>query len=84
MEEEVCMYYKFGFCKFKSTCKRQHFDQKCENLSKCRTIANCMKRHPKTCKRFALQSDCRYGKDCAYNHEESISITEDRELKEKV
>ena len=52
MEEEVCTYYKFGFCKFKSICKRQHFDQKCENLSICRDIAKCMKRHPKTCKRF--------------------------------
>ena len=25
MEEQVCMFSKFGFCNFKSMCKRKHY-----------------------------------------------------------
>ena len=78
----MCIYDKFGFCKFKLTFKRQHFDQKCDDLSMCRDIPSCMKRHPKTCYMFASKNECRFGNDCSYNHEESISIKEDRKLKE--
>ena len=80
----MCIHDKFGFCKFKSACERKHFDQKCEDLSSCRNIRNCMKRHPKTCKRFAFQDDCRFGSLCAYNHKEIIYNTEESEMKEKV
>ena len=38
MEDEVCIFDKFGFCRFKSTCKRKHFDQKCEDLSSCKKL----------------------------------------------
>ena len=84
MEDEVCIFDKFGFCRFKSTCKRKHFNQKCEDLSSCKNIKSCMKRHPKTCKRFAFQDVCRFGSTCAYNHKEKTSNTEDSEMKEKV
>ena len=47
-------------------------------------IPGCMKRHPKTCHKFASKNECRFGNDCSYNHEESISIKEDHKLKEKV
>ena len=43
----------------------------------------CMKRHPKTCKRFAFQGDCRFGRTCAYNHKEITLNTEDSEMKDK-
>ena len=30
MEGKVCIYNKFGFCKFKDTCRNQHIMQICE------------------------------------------------------
>ena len=62
---QVC---KFGFCKFGTDCKRKHFTKVCENLSSCTNINECKKRHPKTCKRFTIENECRFNKDCAYSH----------------
>ena len=66
MEVEACMHGKFGFCKFKDTCKGQHFSQTCELLSACKTIQTCQKRHPKSCKWLSNGGGCRFGKDCDY------------------
>ena len=35
MEEEVCMYQKFWFCKFKAQCKNRHLKDLCKDLSAC-------------------------------------------------
>ena len=69
MEGEVCQYNKFGYCRYKKDCKRIHFTSECNNLPKCKNVQNCNKRHPKGCKRLAGGS-CRFGTDCAYNHQE--------------
>ena len=85
MEDEVCIFDKFGFCRFKSTCKRKHFDQKCEDLSSCKIFKSCMKRHPKNMyKVCSFQDVSRFGSTCAYNNKEINSNTEDSEMKEKV
>ena len=70
MERKVCTYNKFGFCKFKDTCRNQHIVQICEDLS-CKEIKICQKRHPKVCKRFAAEKECRFGIDCSYKHKKS-------------
>ena len=59
MEEEICQYDKFGFCKFRKECKRLHFIEECKDLDKCNSIKTCRKRHPKCCKRYD-SGQCRY------------------------
>ena len=83
MEEEVCKFGKFGFCKFKEGCKKKHYVEVCESLSKCKNINECQKRHPKTCRKFKLGNDCTFGEDYAYNHHDIID-REKNDLKEKV
>ena len=70
IDMEVCKYQKFGFCKFKGTCKNQHLVEICENLTACENVKSCHKRHPRVCKKFALQKVCSFGADCAYQHQE--------------
>ena len=84
MEDEVCKYGKFGFCKFGTGCKRKHFTKVCENLSSCTNINECKKTHPKTCKRFKIENECRFNKDCAYSHVASKLNQEKCSLKDQV
>ena len=83
MEDVDCKFSKFGFCKYKDTCRNRHFSQICDDLSECMNIKNCKKRHPKKCKRFAASSACKFKDDCAYHHKE-ITNKEDQEIKSKV
>ena len=69
MEDEVCLHSKFGFCKFKLTCKRKHYSEICQEFKACQTIETCPKRHPKRCKKNISESGCHFGSDCAYRHE---------------
>ena len=68
MEEEGCQFQKYGFCKFREGCKKKHFAEICDKLSRCTEIKQCQKRHPKNCKRFASGSGCRHDEQCAYHH----------------
>ena len=45
MPQNVCRYYKFGYCKFGEKCRNLHIEEKCEN-KQC-DITNCDKRHPR-------------------------------------
>ena len=84
MEEEVCMFGKFGFCKFKEVCKRKHFTNVCESLSRCTNIKTCQKIHPKACRRFKTGNQCKFKEDCAYDHTRKNHDEEKNNLKEKV
>ena len=44
---ERCPFDNFGYCKFETKCKKQHFENVCENID---CDKKCPKRHPKTCK----------------------------------
>ena len=48
--ETVCIFSKYGNCKYRETCRKQHYDEvyKKESFEK----INCAKRHPKTCNFF--------------------------------
>ena len=61
MEEEICQYAKFGFCKYKKECKRKRFSEECKDLAMYKNIQMCMKRHPKECKRYS-NGQCRFEK----------------------
>ena len=84
MEDEVCVYSKFGYCKYKEKCKRKHFYEDCEHLHECSDIKRCEKRHPKRCKKYASGNTCRFKNDCAYSHKKSVESQEKDMLKEKV
>ena len=68
MENPSCQHHKFGFCKFKNHCQKQHMEEKCQDLAACRNIKLCNKRHPKVCKRYVLERFCKFGRECSYEH----------------
>ena len=85
MEDEECMYDKYGFCKFKEHCQRKHYKVKYEDSAGCKGAKVCQKRHPKVCKRFNSDKGCQFGSECAYNHTDSIkSKGPTNELQKKV
>ena len=67
MEDKIRKHYKYGFCKFKYHCRKEHVEGECNALHACQSKV-CNKRHPKMCKRFSLDKFCRFGEECAYRH----------------
>ena len=49
-----------------------------------RTSRNVKKKHPKNCKRFASENDCRFQEKCAYRLQVNRQIKDHNELKKKV
>ena len=83
VDEFHCYFSKYGFCRFRETCKRKHYNEICNDSSGCQQIKTCQRRHPKPCKRFASGS-CRFGTECAYNHQSVPIIKEICEHTEKI
>ena len=57
---------------------------KCENLSACKTIKSCNKRHPKVCKRYVLEQFCKFGTKCSYDHGVPVTNIKKDEDGEKI
>lgn len=83
MEDKVCSFDKFGFCKYKKECRRKHFRDECEDLGNCKSIKIRNKRHPKNCKRDVYES-CKFKNDCAYKHLNKSKIHDQEQIREKV
>ena len=66
MTGEVCMYDKFGFCKWENSCKKVHLKETCL-LEECENKSRCQKRHPRPCK-FTERGYCKYGDTCRFDH----------------
>ena len=64
--ENVCCYFKFGFCKYGTRCRRRHVEIKCE-LENC-DARNCERRHPAECRFYRVYKRCKYGEYCVYEH----------------
>ena len=78
MEDEVCQYHKFGYCKYHDGCKRKHFSEKCHELGEYTNKKSCYKRQPRSCKRYASEN-CQFNNSCAYKHlKPQISIAQDQ------
>ena len=84
MENEVCQFSKYGYCKYKESCIRIHYTQECQALDECNIIKTCERRHPKICKKFSNGNICKFGNGCAYSHNNSIQKQEPKDLKDKV
>ena len=66
MSGEVCMFDKFGFCKWEASCNKVHLKETCL-LEECDS-RKCQKRHPRPCKFFTERGNCKYGGGCRFDH----------------
>ena len=86
MAASICLKNKYGFCKFRNTCRNHHVNEKCENVN-C-DIKLCEKRHPVECKFFRSYQRCKFLEFCHYEHKivkTSNNIENDmNNLKEKM
>ena len=81
-EQEVCGFFKFGYCKFKDTCRKKHHSELCENTS-CE-IRKCLLRHPKICRYYRDFGRCKFAESCAFKHIENETASSKRfEILEK-
>ena len=79
---KVCSYNKFGYCKHKEHCRKQHVKELCEKKS-C-DISNCSLRHPKTCKFYRDYGRCKFN-PCMFRHiDNTIDLVELRKENEKI
>jgi len=66
IDQKVCIYNKFGYCKSKNECKFFHPEDICENLQ-C-DVSNCMLRHPMPCKFLLHYGKCKFDSNCKFDH----------------
>ena len=71
--ENICKFYKFGYCKLRDQCEKNHVKEECKDGSHCKAIKICVLRHPKMCKRFVFEGICGFGDMCSYNHKKVLN-----------
>ena len=67
--KNVCYFNKYGFCKFKLTCRKYHNMKICSNKSCEKRL--CSLRHPKPCRYYREIGYCKFGEWCLFQHEDS-------------
>ena len=71
----VCLYNKFGHCKYSETCRKFHSKEICEK-DDCE-IKECVNRHPKSCKYFDEYRRCKFGEFCSFSHKKQKTLKSD-------
>ena len=66
-QETVCLFNKFGHCKFSTRCRQFHLNEICEN-ELCEN-QNCLKRHPRVCRFYNQYQRCKFGEFCSFLHQ---------------
>ena len=66
MSREICLFYKFGFCRNGDKCKKSHLTEVC-NKREC-DYKKCDKRHPRPCKYQLQRGFCKFDSKCSYSH----------------
>ena len=84
--QTVCLFNKYGFCKFKERCLKLHIDDYCADSS-CNT-SSCNRRHPKECRYYRKYRRCKLD-PCKFLHrendiDESLKTKESIDLKLKI
>ena len=81
--ENVCLFFKYGFCKYRETCRQVHYEEICD-IVHCESL-NCAKRHPKDCRYFSKFKRCKFGSFCLFSHEHTdvLNQTKDKDLEVK-
>ena len=64
--QNICRYFKFGFCKYLVKCRFQHIKEICENKD-C-NVKSCSLRHPKICSFYREYNRCKFGEWCLFKH----------------
>ena len=77
---DLCKHNQTGFCKFRNKCQKTHENTVCENTENC-SEESCIKRHPKVCRNFNNNRNCRHKDQCAYKH---IQHEKQTELNEQI
>ena len=80
--ETICNFYKYGYCKFRMSCKNKHVTLVC-NDEKCNQ-SKCEKRHPRLCKYISIYGSCKLGSVCAYSHNDHHRKNENDRLEKKL
>ena len=82
----VCLFNKFGHCKYKEICRQPHDNLKCEE-NECE-ISQCSKRHPKSCRYYDQFKRCKFGEFCSFLHRDKTEIAapenEIKDMREKI
>ena len=74
MVKALCLYFKFGYCKFLDNCRNRHVDVLCESEN-C-PVYSCEKRHPKGCSYQRDYGTCKYLTYCKYDHRKPLYVRE--------
>ena len=69
----LCNHFKFGYCRYGTTCRYQHVNIICEKRA-CE-IFNCNYRHQKDCKYWKEFGKCKFNDYCSYKHETRVDGT---------
>ena len=64
--KSLCLFNKFGFCRYQDLCRSQHVNEICAEKS-CE-IEKCQKRHPKLCRFFRDYGRCKFNSYCKFKH----------------
>ena len=64
--QNVCSFNKFGFCKFREVCRKQHNNEICDKPSCDWTTCNFI--HPKICRYRRDYNYCKFGEFCKLKH----------------
>ena len=64
----ICQFHKFGYCKLKDKCEKEHVNRECPEGSHCKGIQTCALRNPKMCKIIVMEGICHFREKCSYNH----------------
>ena len=68
--ENVCVNFKYGYCKFGLRCRQRHVNIKCD-IQECDS-RNCERRHPYECRFYRKFKRCKFGDYCMYDHIDHI------------
>ena len=85
----VCLFNKFGYCRYGELCKHKHLKEVCDKLD-CEQKEVCQKRHPKHCRYYRDFGRCKFAEYCFFRHKESFKLKHDQieseleQLKRKV
>ena len=66
---DICLFNKFGHCKFQGTCRKRHIMNICEKED-CE-VRKCLKRHPRECSYYREFKRCKFGSYCSFVHKTS-------------
>ena len=78
--QNVCKFFKFGYCKHREFCRRHHEKKICET-PEC-DISKCIFRHPKPCKYFRDYGQCKFD-PCMFLHVEHVKDSQIDQLKQE-